>query len=76
MTSKEILKWLRERLRDVEKRTREMAKMKDYAEAHYSSGLAAAYAYTILHVESGEPPSKRIGELSSMPAVLIQRKGK
>lgn len=48
---RELLKFLRFRLRESDRATRAAAKAKDYGTAQLCEGLAQAYEFTILHVE-------------------------
>ena len=48
---KELLKWLRSRLKDTEGARDRHADEGEYGEAQLCEGIAQAYAFTILHVE-------------------------
>jgi len=48
---KELLSWLRRQYRSTEKSKRIAIKRRNYGEALYLEGIAAAYAFTIIHVE-------------------------
>ncbi len=47
--------WLRRQLRSAERDERRRAREQDYGGAQYAKGLAAAYAFALLHVERVGP---------------------
>jgi hypothetical protein len=54
LDKKELLKWLRGRLRDTERARDAKANDHEYGDALLCEGIAQAYAFTILHITRDE----------------------